>query len=231
MTGKPNTHNDSEPNEDSSVDVDQAAVLFAAAGFDLSPRTVSRWCERGKLICELLPIDRGRIEKYFISRQSIDEKIEKMRKFADLDTARHGATRHDMASHDSSGQDTSTTGNISTNETLVKLQEENLNLRIDNKAKEQVITRFAQERREHVAQLTEYSREIGRLETKVLVLEGPKATPSETVAPKAEEDQTTVINTEHDSGSERNASDEPDNKRFADPSGSVDGRYGMPPRA
>jgi hypothetical protein len=71
-----------------SVDVEEAANLFAAAGVPRSERTIQRYCERKHLACEFFDATTG--EKYLITRESIDRRIEELRQM--LEGARHVAT-------------------------------------------------------------------------------------------------------------------------------------------
>ena len=82
-----------------SLDVDAIAGRFQAAGFSFSPRSASRWCAKAHLDCILLPIESGRIEKYFATPDSVDTEIEKMRRFHNVAMTRHDATEQDTSSH------------------------------------------------------------------------------------------------------------------------------------
>ena len=94
------THDDSHQDTSRySLDVDAIAGRFQAAGFSFSPRSASRWCARDRLDCILLPIESGRIEKYFATHDSVDTEIEKMRRFQNVATARHNAPNQDTTSH------------------------------------------------------------------------------------------------------------------------------------
>ena len=94
------THEDSHRDTSRySLDVDTIAGRFQAAGFSFSPRSASRWCAKGRIECILLPIESGRIEKYFATPDSVDTEIEKMRRFQNIAMARHDAAEQDTASH------------------------------------------------------------------------------------------------------------------------------------
>ena len=61
-----------------------------------------------------------------------------------------------------------------------KLKDENLNLKIDNRAKEQVITILNRERRDFIGQLKSQATRIGEITANLLALGGP----AEDVRPK-----------------------------------------------
>ena len=71
-----------------TLDIPAIAVRFQAAGFDISERTASRRCETNRLDCVLVPMQGGRIEKYFATSESVDAEIAKMRRFHNPDTSR-----------------------------------------------------------------------------------------------------------------------------------------------
>ena len=55
------------------------------------------------------------------------------------------------------------------------MEQEILDLKITNRAKDQVIDHFRTERKDMIDQLLNVSRRVGELETKLLQLDGPSA--------------------------------------------------------
>jgi hypothetical protein len=154
-------------------------VIFAEAGVPRSVRTVQRYCKKGHLDC--ITVDTEISEKYLIDRNSVERRIKELQQLdrvlrstgdaTSREETRHGAAGHYMSRHDGSE---SSTGKIA------ELEQENLQLKIDRAAKEQVINQFVIERKEHVAQMTEQGRQIGILETRLKQIEPPDAQVRET---------------------------------------------------
>ena len=82
-----------------SLPVEDVTQQFRDAGFPFSDRSASRWCQKARLDCILMPIDSGRIEKYFATPVSVEAEIAKMRRYRNAAMARHGAPWQDMAGH------------------------------------------------------------------------------------------------------------------------------------
>lgn len=157
-----------------SLDVKAVAERVRAAGFQISERSASRWCQKNRLECILLPVDNGRIEQYFATPQSVDDAVEKMQRFQRVDMTSHSKPQQDMTSHGASQQDTSRQDDAVSAE-LTKIKEDNLNLTIDNRAKEQVISTLVGERKEMMDKLEGYASKVGQLETELrLAIEAPK---------------------------------------------------------
>ena len=157
-----------------SLDVKAVAERIRAAGFQFSERSASRWCQKNRFECILLPIDNGRIEQYFATPQSVDDAVEKMQRFQRVDMARYDKPQQDMASHDALQQDTPRQDDEVKLE-LKHLKEDNLNLTIDNRAKEKVISTLVEEREGMMEKLTGYAHQVGQLETELrLAIDAPK---------------------------------------------------------
>ena len=160
-----------------SLPVDDVTERFRSAGFPFSDRTASRWCQKKRLDCILMPVESGRIEKYFATPVSVDAEIAKMHRFKNAAMARHDATRQDMARHGTpTSKEFPDEQEKVYEQEIEKLQQQSLNLRIDNKAKEQVINHLTQDRKDFIEQLTQQSHTIGKLETQLLALQAPRTT-------------------------------------------------------
>ena len=89
------------------------------------------------------------------------------------DTSRHDATPDSAAIHVAKHTHETTNESIELRSRIDVLDTENLQLKIDRAAKEQFIGQMLDDRRAWLAQLTEQSREIGRLEMQVQQLAAP----------------------------------------------------------
>ena len=140
-----------------------------------------------------MPVESGRIEKYFATPVSVDAETAKMRRFSNPAMARHDASRRDTTRHSAPGSKEITVEEEKTyKETIEKLEQKSLNLTIDNKAKEQVINHLTQDRKDYIEQLTQQSHTIGKLETQLLALQAPTDTSKQTEGDKPAEPVTDV---------------------------------------
>jgi len=151
---------------DFSLTVDQASALFYAAGVPRSLRTVMRYCANLHLDCR--KIDTERNEKYLISRESVERRIQELLQVA-TSPAGHDATDRDTTRLDSSQRDMSRSDEHTDQlEGRVKeLEAENLDLKITNRAKDQFIEMAREERASFLEKLTTATRTIGQLETHI----------------------------------------------------------------
>lgn len=151
---------------DYALSVEATSALFSRAGVPRSPRTVMRYCANGHLDCQ--KVDTERNEKYLVSRESVDRKIQELPQAISMLT-RPDASDRDTAGHDSSQRDTSHQDETAAQlEARVReLEAEIIDLRITNRAKDQFIEAIRHERTSFLEQLTAASREIGQLETRI----------------------------------------------------------------
>src|ERR1700682_2113511 len=59
-----------------TLSVDDAVELMAAGGFPRSKRAIQRFCQMGHLECTRVATELG--EKYFITQESVDRRIEEL---------------------------------------------------------------------------------------------------------------------------------------------------------
>jgi hypothetical protein len=180
-----------------TLTVDDAVELMAVGGFPRSKRAIQRFCAIGHLECSRVATELG--EKYFITRESVERRIEELKQIRVLVDAR--ATGSDTARHDDvaplreTSRQAAQTDDVSPSVAPLrdearssaeeadnmarlekdneKLRDENLNLKIDNKAKEQVISLLNRERRDFVGQIKAQATRIGAMTTKLLALGAP----------------------------------------------------------
>lgn len=170
-----------------SLTTAQAVELFAEFGVPRSKRSVQRFCESGHL--DFVSVKGPRGDEFFISRQSVERYAEELRQIDAIatigDEARYDASQHDTTRHDASQRDNKEAessrkaadikhdGDRDSAELKLR-NDEILNLRIDNRAKEQVITMLRDERREMQIQLQDVTYRLGASETRVALLEEAK---------------------------------------------------------
>jgi hypothetical protein len=188
-----------------SLTTAQATELFAQLGVPRSKRSVQRFCESGHL--DFVSVKGPRGDEFFISRQSVERYAEELRQIDAIatigDASRHDALQRDTARHDAPQRDTreappeptpTTHDPIDESGELKRRDDEILNLRIDNRAKEQVITMMRDERREMQMQLQDATYRLGAAETRVSsLLEASK--PIDDTARQGATDSDSVIAT------------------------------------
>lgn len=179
-----------------SLTIYQAVELFAELGIPRSKRSVQRFCEQGHLDCVRIKGARG--DRFFINRESVERYAEELRQIDAVASLaaeeRHDAPQHAVARNSAPERATvpepvavasAPTVEPERDETAeiiqqlrgetVTLRDENLNLRIDNRGKEQAINFITAQAREKDHQLQDMSYRLGAAETRVAQLEAPKA--------------------------------------------------------
>src|SRR3954464_3934361 len=115
-----------------------AVELFAQLGTPRSKRSVQRFCEQGHLDCVRIKGPRG--DQFFINRESVERYAEELRQIEAVaslgDDARHGAPQHAVARYSTTERDTPVEAAAPAPqcepdeaETVLRLKDENLNLR------------------------------------------------------------------------------------------------------
>jgi hypothetical protein len=170
-----------------TLTVKQASDLFNQLGSPRSPRSVQRFCEQ-KLI-DAIPVTRDNgTPKYFIDPQSIERYAAELKQLQDIsqignDMARHDTSERDTARHDAPKIEASLISEpapelddvaVELRERVDTLEKENMQLKIDLGARIIVINEMATERGRFFDQVTNKSREIGRLEMQLQHLAAPK---------------------------------------------------------
>lgn len=152
---------------DYSLSVEEASALCCEAGVPRSPRTLMRYCAHGHLDCR--KVDTERNEKYLISRSSLERRIQELQQVA---TTGHVESQRDTTRHDAPSRDTSRSDEQSAEleEKVKELEAENLDLKITNKAKDQLIQLVREERVGFIEQLTAATRRMGQLEERLQLM-------------------------------------------------------------
>jgi hypothetical protein len=164
-----------------------AVELFAQLGTPRSKRSVQRFCEQGHLDCVRIKGPRG--DQFFISRESVVRYAEELRQIEAIatlgdearhDAPQHAATRISAPERAAPVEATTTVPPREPDDTdaVRRLKDENLNLRIDNRAKETVITelkrRLNEDRDKFVGAMQDMSYKLGAAETRLTQIEAPK---------------------------------------------------------
>jgi hypothetical protein len=176
-----------------SLTIYQAVELFAALGVPRSKRSVQRVCKQGHLDCVSIKGARG--DQFFINRESVERYAEELRQIEAVASItaepRHTAPQHATARHSAPERanppepvavapavererDESAAIIEQLRDENGKLRDENLNLRIDNRGKEQAISFITAQAREKDQHLQDMSYRLGVAETRVAQLEAPK---------------------------------------------------------
>lgn len=167
--------------------ISQAVELFAHLGVPRSKRSVQRFCEQGHLDCVRIKGDRG--DQFFINRESVERYAEELRQIEAVaalrDEARHDVPQHATARSSAPERDTPivvadpVAGRAPQDtDAIERLRDENLNLRIDNRAKEIAIAelnrRMVEDRDRYVGAMQDMSYKLGVAETHLAQIEAPK---------------------------------------------------------
>jgi hypothetical protein len=167
-----------------TLTIEQAAELFAELGVPRSKRSVQRFCEQGHL--DYVPIKGVRGDRYFISRESVERYAEELRQVDAVASigakarqqraiARYSAPNDDTPAAAPTPPPEPRAGRAAPDEArLTQLEGEVLNLRIDNRAKEQAINFLMAQASAKDQQLQDLSYRLGAAETRAAQLEAPK---------------------------------------------------------
>jgi hypothetical protein len=171
-----------------SLTIADAVELFAQLGTPRSKRSVQRFCAQGHLDC--VPIKGPRGDQFFIGRESVVRYAEELRQIDAIaslgDDARHDTLQHAEARNNALERVTpveiaSPAPQREPDDAAAvrQLKDENLNLRIDNRAKETVISelnrRLNEDRDKFVTAMQDMSYKLGAAETRLAQIEAPKA--------------------------------------------------------
>jgi len=167
--------------------IKQAADLFTQHGVSRSPRSVQRFCELGNLDC--IRVKGEKSEHYFINPISVQRYAEELKQLENISLLGTEMTRHDapqrgvsrpVVKFENLTRQSQNTAPETDHEAetlrdrLSVLRKQIYQLKIDRAAKEQVIGQMVEERQSWFSQLTEQSRQIGRLETHMEQLAAPR---------------------------------------------------------
>jgi hypothetical protein len=165
--------------------IKQASLLFAELRVPRAPRSVQRFCEHGYLDCIRVKGPKG--DQFFINRESIECYAEELKQIEAIATigAEARIDAHERAEARKSAppeitsvglpKSSENASKIAESDVLVqRLRDENLNLRIDNRGKEQAINFLTTQLREKDQSVHDLSYRLGAAETRIAQLEAPK---------------------------------------------------------
>ena len=163
-----------------SLTIKQASQLFADLQAPRAPRSVQRFCDVGYLDCVRVRGAKG--DRFFVSRVSVEKYAEELRQISAIASigaeARTDALERDEARQSTPPHSDGTSQRENGTDTLgpesKRLADENINLRIDNRAKEQVINMLVAERREAQTQLQDMRYRLGTAESRLAQLDAPE---------------------------------------------------------
>ena len=169
-----------ERKESHTLTVREVARMFESAGVARTERSIINWCQPNKLgIPRLDAYFDPNERRYFISSQSVGLAIkEEQAKAAKL--SGDSDPGNSVPKNSESLANRPPAGANSEVSNIPSLQQELMDLKITNRAKDYFIEQlkneregFALERKEYVEKLINSNRQIGELETKLLRLQGP----------------------------------------------------------
>ena len=173
----------SERKENHTLTVREVARMFESAGVARTERSIINWCQPNKLgIPRLDAYFDPNERRYFISSQSVGLAIkEEQAKAAKLVGDSGPGSSVPKTSESPANRPTTGDQNVDF-ENPASLNQELMDLKITNRAKDYFIEQlkneregFALERKEYVEKLINSNRQIGELETRLLQLNAPRA--------------------------------------------------------
>jgi hypothetical protein len=169
----------------------QACELFARLGVPRAKRSVQRFCEQGYLDCVRVKSARG--DQFFVNQQSVERYAEELKQIDAVasigtepidDVLERVAARNSAPQHDTSSEPIrdrlSDEPAPAQSATIRRLQDENLNLRIDNRGKEQAINFLTDQIGKKDQLLQDLSYRLGGAETRVAQLQAPTTPDNDT---------------------------------------------------
>ena len=168
------------------ITIRQASLLFAEFGAPRSPRSVQGFCKDGHI--DSIRVKGPTGDRYFISRESIERYATELKQIEDVakigtesDSAQERELARDSALSRARPDPVAVTVDAENEvreqeltNTVQQLREENLNLRVDNRGKENFINQLVQDRNQLIGSVQEVSYKLGVAESRVQQLEAPK---------------------------------------------------------
>jgi hypothetical protein len=210
MSGEIHTHasaRDSAQERESvrhNLTIKTASALFATFGVPRSPRSVQGFCKDGHIDCIRAKGPSG--DRYFINQKSVeqyatelkqievvgkiasDEPAEQEREFARGSAQERAAVASERVSNHSLSDD-----HAEPSTDIIKaLRDEILNLRIDNRAKEQFINQLVEDRNSLMQSVQDVNYRLGAADARVQQLEGPRELARDSAHERAEEREAEV---------------------------------------
>jgi hypothetical protein len=161
-----------------SIIMEEAYTIFESQGERRSVRSIAEYCKNGELICDYDSDDK----RWHISRESVDNKIKKIK---DLNARRAPIAPTSTSEHFSEDppppprptEETPPRYESTTppSEDTKKLEQEIIDLKIINKAKDYYIGKLEEEQKFLITRIETSGRIIGRLKHKLFLLVAPSS--------------------------------------------------------
>lgn len=170
--------NTAERSHNHTLTVREAARMFEAAGVARTERSIVKWCLPNKHdVARLDAFFDANERRWFITPESAEraiaeEKAKALRNNNPLPNPSEGVGTAPTTSD--AGETIPPGSSAPWSAQVKKLEQEVLDLKILNGGKDFVIDQFRKERVDFVQQIASYSREVGRLETELRQLAGPR---------------------------------------------------------
>ena len=163
-----NVPQNSERKENHTLTVRETARMFEAAGVARTERSIINWCQfNAQGVARLNAYFDPNERKYFITPQSVELAIaEEKAKAAKVNDASEPVGSVPKNSEDRHERPQTGSGNETGR--VREMEQEILDLKITNRAKDQVIDHFRAERKDMIDQLLNASRRVGEREAKLL---------------------------------------------------------------
>ena len=170
-----------ERKESHTLTVREVARMFDSAGVARTERSIINWCQPNKLgIPRLDAYFDPNERRYFISSQSVGLAIKEEQAKAAKSVGNSGPGSSVPKNSESPANRAPAEANSEVSN-IPRLQQELMDLKITNRAKDYYIEQlkseregFALEREDYVEKLINSNRQIGELETKLLQLQAPQ---------------------------------------------------------
>ena len=183
------------PTSKHTLTVKEVLTMFWKEGVDITERSLTKYCHPNRQNVQLLDAYFDENErKFFITPESVPSAIEEVRErkirmkqnYVDVPNRSEPNRRTDPNIPEHSGTDENVpAGEIKSQtsnddkEKIIKLEENNFDLRVSNEAKGQIIRQMQEDKKETLIMMREDRTFIGKLKTKLLQLGTPEKTLTE----------------------------------------------------
>jgi hypothetical protein len=164
-----------ERKETHTLTVRETARIFEAASVARTERSIINWCQPNRQgIARLDSYFDPNERRYYISPQSVEaviqEEIQRAKRSSDAPTSESFGSPVETVKH----SQTTTATNAVDERKVQEFEREILDLKITNRGKDYLISELTKERKSYFDQLLAANRTLGKLETKLTQLDGPK---------------------------------------------------------
>jgi hypothetical protein len=167
-----------------SLTIEEAVQLFHEGGVPRSLTTVTRFCRLGDLDC--MRIDTERNFKWLVERSSVEKKVKQLQQAVQFASRLQpnitsynqsvDQSQPDITSQEKIGRETEQQSEEMSwlQERIEELEDENVQLKIDKQAREQIINQMNGERKEFIKDIKDMSFQLGEAQTRLQLLNAPQ---------------------------------------------------------